>query len=140
MRRVRALPALEASLNKENLVKWLGSLERKPLCVTLPRFTLGSRFDLARTLAAMDMPDAFVRLADFSGMNGRGGLWISNVIHQARVEVNEEGTEAEAATAVVMKRGAAPPKFTADHPFLFLIRDRQTDSILFLGRVINPNE
>ena len=77
-------------------------------------------------------------------MNGRKDLFISAVIHKAFVDVNEEGTEAAAATAVVMTKGEAigPPRpiFRADHPFLFLIRDNRTGSILFLGRVMNPTE
>ena len=80
--------------------------------------------------------------ADFSGMNGRGDLLISSVVHKAFVEVDEKGTEAAAVTAVVMTRAmvAAPPKvFRAEHPFLFLIRDLRTGSILFLGRLIRPD-
>jgi serpin B len=93
------------------------------------------------------MTDAFIYgQADFSGMNGRKDLFIGDVIHKAFVEVNEEGTEAAAATAVVMMPGAALlnprpiPVFRADHPFLFLIRDNRNGSILFLGRVTNPTQ
>ena len=137
-KKVGGLAALEQSLSKENLDRWLGRLRQQPVRVSLPRFALGSRFDLTRTLAAMGMPDAFSGAADFSGMTGRRDLFIGLVIHEAKVEVNEEGTEAAAATAVKMKRGAPPVSFTADHPFLFLIRDKQTGSILFMGRVANP--
>ena len=73
-------------------------------------------------------------------MTGRRDLFIGKVIHQAQMEVNEEGTEAAAATAVTMRKGPAIPTFVADHPFLFLIRDKQTGSILFMGRVVNPLE
>jgi serpin B len=105
----------------------------------LPRFSLGSRADLASTLEAMGVVDAFSGSnADFSGMTGRRDLFIGMVIHEARVRVNEEGTEAAAATAVKMKRGPRPPVFVADHPFFFIIRDRQTGSILFMGRMVNP--
>ena len=92
----------------------------------------------------MGMPTAFTGKADFSGMDGTTSLLISDVIHQAFVEVNEEGTEAAAATAVVMKLAAAPanpdpiPVFRADHPFIFIIQDDETGSILFMGRVVNP--
>jgi serpin B len=86
----------------------------------------------------MGMPDAFSpSAADFSGISGSRGLFISKVIHQAGVDLNEEGTEAAAATAVVMKRGGVRA-FIANHPFLFLVRDRESGSILFLGRVVNP--
>jgi serpin B len=140
-KKVDGLAALEVSLSKENLDRWLGHLRQQPVRVRLPRFTLDTRFKLGETLQAMGMNDAFDgRKADFSGMTGRRDLWIDKVVHQARVDVNEEGTEASAATAVVMKKGPPIPEFTADHPFLFFIRDRQSGSILFLGRAVNPRE
>ena len=89
------------------------------------------------------MPSAFsLPPADFSGMTGRKDLFISKVIHKAFVDVNEEGTEAAAATAVVMKESAIgrPLTFRADHPFVFLIRESQTGSILFIGRIIDPTK
>jgi serpin B len=87
----------------------------------------------------MGMPTAFTGAADFSGISD-GGLFISQVIHQAYVDVNEEGTEAAAATGVVML-GSAPmlEEFVADHPFVFVIRDRGTGLILFMGRVVDPS-
>jgi serpin B len=90
----------------------------------------------------MGMGQAFTGAADFSGMTGRRDLFISAVIHQAYVDVNEEGTEAAAATGVVMKLTSAMPDrtpvFQADHPFLFMIRDNASGSILFFGRVSDP--
>jgi serpin B len=89
----------------------------------------------------MGMPDAFSARADFSGMNGTGGLFISAVVHKAFVHVHEEGTEAAASTGVIMKRISVeepPPVFRADHPFIFLIRENATGSILFLGRLMSP--
>jgi len=92
----------------------------------------------------MGMTDAFDEdKADFSGMSGKKDLFITAVLHKAFVEVNEEGTEAAAATGVVVGLTAAPPRqpvFRADHPFLFLIRDLRSNSILFLGRVMDPRE
>jgi len=133
------LERLEESLNRENLDRWLGQLGQEALHVSLPRFKLDTRFDLAKTLSAMGMIDAFSSAkADFSGMTGRRDLFISLVIHQAQMEVNEEGTEAAAGTAVVMRKGPRPAVFAADHPFLLLIRDQQSGSILFIGRVVNP--
>jgi serpin B len=81
--------------------------------------------------------------ADFSGMDGKQDLFISAVLHKAFVDVNEEGTEAAAATGIVVGATAVlipkePPVFRADHPFVFLIRDNRTGSILFLGRLVNP--
>jgi serpin B len=114
-------------------------MTEQPVRVAVPRFQAGSRFDLARTLQAMGMTDAFQGgRADFSGMSGTRDLFLSMVIHQAEIEVDEEGTEAAAGTVVTMKRGTPPPRITADRPFLYLIRDRQSGCILFLGRVVDP--
>lgn len=87
------------------------------------------------------MPQAFSPAADFSGLNGERNLFIGVVVHKAYVDVNEEGTEAAAATGVGVKLTAAPVRneFRADHPFVFLIRDNRSGSVLFLGRVLNPN-
>jgi serpin B len=93
------------------------------------------------TLKRMGMPTAFTMRADFSGMDGTKDLLIQDVIHQAFVEVNEEGTEAAAATAVVvgLKMVQRIPVFRADHPFIFIIQQRDTGNILFLGRVTHPS-
>jgi len=136
------LPALEKSFTAENLAKWMPRLRPQKIMVWLPKFKMTSAFGLKDTLAAMGMPDAFAPgAADFSGMDGSRQLYISAVVHKAFVEVNEEGTEAAGATAVVVARESMPaplPRFRADHPFLFLIRDNRTGSILFIGRVANP--
>ena len=92
----------------------------------------------AEVLAALGMPTAFGPHADFTGMIESPGVFLSRVIHEAFVRVDERGAEAAAATAVIGKRGALPPPFRADHPFLFAIRDRATGSLLFLGRVVEP--
>ena len=133
------LPALEAALTVENLALWTQRLHASEVQVLLPRFKLSGEFDLGETLKAMGMVDAF-GAADFSGMTGQRDLFISAVVHKAFVDVNEEGTEAAAATAVVMGRGFAPPPpiFKADHPFLFLLRENNSGSVLFLGRVVDP--
>ncbi len=111
--------------------------------VTLPRFKMTSGFEMKDVLSKMGMPLAFESGADFSGINGRGGIAISAVIHEAFVDVNEEGTEAAAATGVLMARGAKikkrePVVFRADHPFVVLIRDSRTGCILFMGRMADP--
>ena len=135
------LPALEESLTAENLESWIGGMSERTVFVSMPRFKLEDRFHLEETLPAMGMPLAFTAgQADFSGIcGGPGAIWIDLVIHQTFIEVNEEGTEAAGAIAVVMKRGGGPPIIRADHPFLFLIRDRATGAILFLGRVADPS-
>ncbi len=139
-RKVGDLPALEAKLSPESLEDWTGGMRRREVRLYLPRFTMTSEFSLKDVLSAMGMRDAFSRNADFSGMSGRGDP-IRAVVHKAFVDVNERGTEAAATgrVAVVGFRSIGdPPVFRADHPFLFLIRDNETDSILFIGRVANP--
>jgi len=140
---IDGLPALEARLNHDNLTRWTSALARRKVEVFLPRFKLSSQFSLPEVLASMGMTHAFDSRADFSGMSTQEKLFISDVLHKAFVDLNEEGTEAAAATAVVMSRTMAvlpkpPVIFRADHPFLFLIVDNRTRSILFLGRVASP--
>ena len=146
-REVNGLAKLEAGMTAENLTAWTANLESQEVQVFLPKFKSTSEFSLSGTLATLGMTNAFIYgQADFSGMDGRKDLFIGDVIHKAFVEVNEGGTEAAAATAVVMLAGAAPSNpqsitlFRADHPFLFLIRDNHNGSILFLGRVVDPTK
>jgi len=120
------------------------SLTWKQVKVYFPKFTMETKYFLPRTLSEMGMPRAFTTSADFSGMDGSRDLFITNIIHQAFVDVNEEGTEAAAATAVIMGKGASPaeekvPVFRADHPFIFFIQDDETGNILFMGRVSDPS-
>jgi serpin B len=139
--KVDGLPGVEKLLTNENLKTWTTKMYEKKLDdIYIPRFKMTRDFELAEILPEMGMPSAFGSRADFSGMTGRRDLFISNVIHKAFVDVNEEGTEAAAATAVVMGRGARPARviFRADRPFAFLIRDTETGAVLFMGRVTNP--
>lgn len=137
------LAALEAKLSANALRAWRESLAQTEVIVELPRFKLESSFDLGETLSALGMRDASdATRADFSGMDGgAGALVISNVVHKAFVDVSEEGTEAAAATGVIMKATsvARPPvTFRADHPFIFMIQENASGSVLFLGRVNDP--
>jgi serpin B len=142
------LPALEASLTQVKLSQLLSRMGGDEVDVYLPRFKFESSLDLAKTLAGMGMPSAFgAGAADFSGMDGTRNLFIGSVIHKATVEINEEGGEAAAATAVEVgvKSEALPkdrqtPVFRADHPFLFLIRETATGEPLFFGRVADPSK
>jgi serpin B len=142
------LKSLENRLGEEGLSAWLGELDRgrqTDVVVQLPKFKLSAQFGLKPALAAMGMPTAFTTSADFSGIDGSRNLLISAVVHQAVVEVNEAGTEAAAATAVGISLTSIElprptPVFRADHPFLFLIREKQSGTILFLGRMLNPEK
>ena len=140
----RDMKRLENSLSPEKLRAWKNSLENRRVEVFFPKFKFGTKYFMAEDLAAMGMPEAFTGNADFSGMTGRKDLCISQVIHQAFVEVNEEGTEAAAATGVVMKLTAMPsgkenvPVFRADRPFVFIIQQKKNGNILFIGKVNNP--
>jgi serpin B len=143
--KVDGLAEVEKTLTPEKLSKWLDRSRRREVVVALPKFKRTCDFDLSPTLTAMGMPLAFDReKADFSGMCPRNGLYLGAVVHQATVEVTEEGTEAAAATDARNEKKSDRPdpadrvEFKADHPFLFLIRHRSSGSILFLGRVTNP--
>lgn len=139
---IEGLSALEAKLTADNLSRWQSGLRRQQVRVYMPRFKLTSQFQLADVLKAMGMTRAFTPgEADLTGMSSEEELFLSAVIHKAFVDVNEEGTEAAAATGVAVRATAAilePAVFRADHPFVFLIRDNRTSSILFLGRLVNP--
>jgi serpin B len=142
---IEGVSRLEKKLTQENLQEWTKGLRHQKVTVFVPKFKMTSQFGLTDTLQAMGMTLAFDdQKADFSRMTRKEGLCISAVVHKAFVDVNEEGTEAAAATGIVMRPTAAPfrpqepPVFRADHPFLFLIREHQTGSILFIGRVVNP--
>lgn len=143
-RKVDGLPEFEKSLTTDKLARWLTQLDWREVKVFLPRFRMTSAFTLNEVLSAMGMQQAFdAEAADFSGMTGGKDLFISLVIHKAFVDVDEKGTEAAAATALLAPPTAAfrpppPAVFRADHPFLFLIHDQRSGSILFMGRVTNP--
>ncbi|MFA4849846.1 MAG: serpin family protein [Methanoregula sp.] len=138
------LKPAEAVLNESNLSALQDSASSRRVKLYLPKFRMETRYELPDTLSALGMPTAFTPgAADFSGMDGTKNLFISEVIHKAFIDVNEEGTEAAAATGVVMtERAIAPggslPVFRADHPFVFLIQDKETGTILFIGRVADP--
>jgi serpin B len=133
--------AFEDSLDAEQMHAILDNLKYGEVALTMPKFEVESDFSLVDALTAMGMPDAFSMNADFSGMDGTRELFIKDAVHKAFVSVDEAGTEAAAATAVVMQlKGslAQPIEVAVDHPFLFFIRDVETGAILFVGRVVNP--
>lgn len=138
------LTSLEKSLTLEKLNQWREQLKEQRVNVFMPKFTFDSRYSLNKNLKELGMPSAFTEnVADFSGIDGTKNLFIQGVIHQAFVDVNEEGTEAAAATGVaigVESIGPRIPIFRADHPFIFIIQERKTGNILFLGRVVDPSK
>jgi len=134
--------AFEGSLDAQWVDEIVERLEDREVILMMPRFEFKSGFSLRETLAAMGMPIAFSGGADFSGMTGNRALFMADVIHKAFVSTDEAGTEAAAATAVVMTLMAppgTPVEVTVDRPFIFLIRDVETGTILFVGRVVNPS-
>jgi len=131
----------ETALDAELLNDIINNLESKHVELTLPKWEYESSFMMKEVLEAMGMPIAFTDGADFSGMTGRRDLYIDEVIHKAFVSVDKAGTEAAAASAVIMKLTAMPTDtavVTVDRPFIYLIRDIETGAILFFGRVMNP--
>jgi len=146
------LPESESLDPAENLItEWgltqvRGSLEPRKVEISFPKFSIDATYNLPKTLSAMGMPAAFSSAADLSGMDGTHLLYVDKAIHKAHIEVNEEGTEAAAASVVVVRQKGGPSSpdtplsFRADHPFVFLIQDDDTDNILFIGRVVNPAE
>ena len=137
------LETVEEFLTNEKLSEWKNLLSEQRVDIYVPKFKFETKYFMVETLSNMGMPTAFTDSADFSGMDGTQRLLIQNVIHQAFVEVNEEGTEAAAATAVVVgieSGGPRIPVFRADHPFIFIIQEKGTGNILFMGRVADPSQ
>jgi serpin B len=136
---------MEPMVTGENVAAVLEELESRELRVWLPKFKFETTLPLTDTLKAMGMEVAFdPSRADLTGIAEQGGLFISSVLHKAMIDVNEHGTEAAAATMIAVGATAAEPEPPAevhvDRPFLFMIHDRETDSVLFMGRVMDPRE
>jgi len=138
------LPGLEQKLTADSLRTWLAKLDQANAHKTrvgLPRFTTTQSFELAKELKSLGMPSLFdAANANLSGLDPKDNLFISDAIHKAFVEVNEAGTEAAATTLFQAKTRSSPGRFIADHPFIFLIREHGSGSVLFLGRVVDPTK
>ncbi len=133
--------AFEASLDGRQIAGMIQKLQNKPVALSMPRFEFDSSFGLKDALSKMGMGVAFTDGADFSGMDGKRDLFIQDVLHKAFVAVDEAGTEAAAATAVIVgvtSVPAEPVKVQIDRPFIFVVRDIKTGALLFVGRVLNP--
>jgi len=132
----------ESSLNSPKLQEIIDNIQYRQVALTMPKSESESEFDLKNTLADMGMPVAFSGEADFSGMNGSRNLYITDVVHKAFVSVDEAGTEAAAATAVIVGETSMPMEpvtVNIDRPFTFMIRDIETGALLFVGRILNPS-
>ena len=138
------MSSLEQSLSLEKIGNIKSRLHKKRVDIYIPKFTFDTKYFMKDTLTKMGMPTAFSETADFSGMDGTRSLYIGTVIHQAFVDVNEEGTEAAAATGIGMRATSAKPQdpiiFKADHPFIFVIQNKENGNILFMGKVVNPTK
>jgi len=132
---------IEPAMNAENFSNWKTNIFEIDIDVEIPKFKFETKYSLNNLLKYMGIIDAFSPgVANFSGMDGTNYLFISKALHQAFVEVNEKGTEAAAATGIIVGLTAVPDQFRADHPFIFLIQHKETGAILFMGRVMNPAE
>jgi serpin B len=139
------LSELIATVDNDKLSQWIDSMSEKELDIYIPKFKIETEnYELNDYLINLGMPTAFTQFANFSGINDVFDLFISKVVHKAFIEVNEEGTEAAAATAVIIELtainggGSHRIIFDADHPFLYLIRHKETGTILFMGTLTNP--
>jgi serpin B len=143
-RQTDGITRLEGSLTCKDLSGWLSSIRRVEVKARVPRFKATSSLSLIPALKSLGMIDAFsFPAADFSGMTNEPNVYVSEAVHKAYVDMNEKGTEAAAATGVAgetVSRGDEPKyrTFIADHPFIYLIRERQSGAILFLGRMMDP--
>jgi len=137
---IDGLQDIEKNITSETLTNWMSQLQSKKVTVEIPKFEIETSYHLKDNLKKMGMPSAFSGSANFKGM-AQEPLYISKVIHKAFIKTDEEGTEAAAATVIIMAKFAMreePKTFIADHPFIFLIKDNQTDLILFMGRLAKP--
>jgi len=139
------LKDVENMIDEKKLEEWIKESRSRKVTVYLPKFKFSQGIDLKSFLENFGIKDMFNINADFSGMTGKKDIYIDKAFHKSFVEVNEEGTEATAVTVIDAKLASSIPvkeeivTFNADHPFIFLIRDKVTGSILFMGRVMDPS-
>ncbi|XP_009992050.1 PREDICTED: serpin E3 [Chaetura pelagica] len=134
------LSQIELHLSAKTITLWANSLKRIKMDIFLPRFSIQSLFDLKTVFSALGIRDAFDPItANFKGISEQGSLYISEAIHRAEIEVTEDGTKASGATAMVLLKRSRTPTFKADRPFTFFLRQANTGSVLFIGRVTDPS-
>jgi len=131
---------VEATLTAEKITKWRSQLKKEQVKVFFPKYKFDTDYDLGESLKKLGMPSVFIQgTADLSGMDGSNELYLDKALHKAYIDVDEEGTEAAAITFLRMAGAALSPEFYVDHPFIFIIQERETGLILFMGRVMNPS-
>ena len=140
---LKAIYQLEKELNFSNWMNWLDQLEDRAVTLSFPKFRMENRFDLNQTMIELGMISAFTPQANFSGISKQKGLYINKAIHKTFVQVDEKGTEAAAVTAIGMnltsiREPADPYMVEVNHPFIFIIMDKKTRTILFIGRCLQP--
>ncbi|NXP05162.1 SERP3 protein, partial [Thinocorus orbignyianus] len=134
-----SLSQTESHLSAKNINLWANSLKRMKMDIFLPRFSIQSLFDLKTVFSALGIRDAFDPItANFKGISEQGSLYLSEAIHKAEIEVMEDGTKASGATAMVLLKRSRALIFKADRPFTFFLRQANTGSVLFIGRVTDP--
>ncbi|KAM6385654.1 serpin E3 [Alca torda] len=135
-----SLSQIESHLSAKTINLWANSLKRTKLDIFLPRFSIQSLFDLKTVFSALGIRDAFDPItANFKGISEQDSLYLSEAIHRAEIEVTEDGTKASGTTAMVLLKRSRTPIFKADRPFTFFLRQANTGSVLFIGRVTNPS-
>lgn len=141
-KQIEGLAKLESGLSLKKLNSWKEQMSRQRVQLSFPKFKIENKMDLNDVMAALGMKLAFTRKADFSGITGSSDLFINEAIHQTFINVDENGTEAAAVTALGMRTTSIeipeePYEFIADHPFFFIIVDQRTQTILFMGRCVS---
>ncbi|NWI58628.1 A1AT antiproteinase, partial [Calyptomena viridis] len=129
---------LEQTLDKETIQEWSDHLFQSRMSLYFPKFSISGSYEINNALNKMGIVDVFTNKADLSGITGTPELKVSKVVHKASLDVDERGTEAAAATAAEIVTMALPPTIEFNHPFLMLIFDRDTNSTLFIGKIVNP--
>ncbi|XP_009874760.1 PREDICTED: alpha-1-antiproteinase 2-like [Apaloderma vittatum] len=129
---------LEQTLVKETIQKWSDHLFQSLISLYFPKFSISGSYEITNTLSKMGIVDVFTNQADLSGITGTSELKVSKVVHKAALDVDESGTEAAAASAVEIMTASLPPTIEFNQPFLLLIFDRDTNSTLFIGKIVNP--
>ena len=138
----KKLRKLERKLDYEYYSNYIQNRKKRRISLSLPKFKIESEFDLNKTLSELGIKDAFTEAADFSGITNAEKLYISKVVHKANISVDEEGTEAAAATAVMMRKTSIlleDVDFIVNKPFIYILRNNENDCIYFMGKIVNPN-